>query len=188
MTLIPEFEIGLWNGWILSAIFMVSNYLLLFAPKAKQNFKEMMDQVKQAKDKNKLIVNFAYIPQYGIYVYSIFLPLKLETLWLCIGLSLFILAMICEIIAVVQLFFRKPGHLMTKGFYRLSRNPQYVAWFVVCIGIGIATASWVMLILAVISMIVNHFVVLHEERFCLEKYGVVYREYMKKTPRYFLFF
>ena len=57
MTLIPEFEIGLWNAWILCIIFMVSNYLLLFAPKAKQNFKEMMDQVKQAKDKNKLIVN-----------------------------------------------------------------------------------------------------------------------------------
>ena len=81
MSLIPEFEIGLWNGWILCIIFILSNYLLLFAPKAKQNFKEMMDQVKQAKDKNKLIVNLAYIPQYGIYVYPIFLPLKLETLW-----------------------------------------------------------------------------------------------------------
>lgn len=52
MNLIPEFEIGLWNGWILSVIFLVANYLVMFiAP--KDNVKEMMDQVKHANNKNK---------------------------------------------------------------------------------------------------------------------------------------
>ena len=188
MTLIPEFKIGLWNGWILSAIFMVSNYLLLFAPKAKQNFKEMMEQVKRLKGENKRLNTLAYIPQYGIYFYSIFISLKIYTSYFYIGMALFILGMTYELISVVQLFFRKPGQLMTKGLYRFSRNPQYVGWSIVCVGIGIATASWVILVLAIFSTIVNHFIVQLEEHICLEKYGDAYREYMNRAPRYFLFF
>ena len=184
MTLIPEFEIGLWNGWILSAIFMVSNYLLLFAPKAKQNFKEMMDQVKRLKDENKKLNTLAYILQYGIYFYSIFISLKIYTSYFYIGLALFILGITYELIAVTQLFFRKPGQLITKGLYRFSRNPQYVGWSIVCVGIGIATASWVILVLAVFSTIVNHYIVQVEEQICLQKYGDSYRNYIKKTPKY----
>ena len=30
MSLIPKFQIGLWNGWILSAIFLIANYLIMF--------------------------------------------------------------------------------------------------------------------------------------------------------------
>lgn len=49
MSLIPEFKIGLWNGWIFSVIFMLHNFLIIFiAP--KKNMKEMMDQVRQAKN------------------------------------------------------------------------------------------------------------------------------------------
>ena len=188
MSLIPELKIGLLNGWILSTIVMTVNYLLLFVIAPKENVKEMLDQVKQLKGKHKLLNSLAYIPQYLIYIYSIFLALKLDASWFYVGLALFVSGMICEIIAVVQLFFRKPGQLMTKGFYRFSRNPLYVAWFIICIGIGTATASWVIIVFAVFSMIVNHFIVLAEESICLKKYGDAYREYMKRVPRYILFF
>lgn len=48
MSLIPEFQIGLWNVWIFSAIFLVANYSIMFiAP--KENVKEMMNEAKQAK-------------------------------------------------------------------------------------------------------------------------------------------
>lgn len=184
MSPIPEFEIGLWNGWILSAVFLVANYGFFFIGAAKENVKEMMDQVKEATGRDKLVCNLAYVPQWGIYVYSVFLPLKLDSSWFYIGLALFALGMIGEIIAVAQLFLREPGQLMTRGLYRFSRNPGYVGWAIVCIGIGIATASWVILALAVFSMTINHFIVLGEERLCLEKYGDPYREYMTKVPRY----
>jgi protein-S-isoprenylcysteine O-methyltransferase Ste14 len=38
------------------------------------------------------------------------------------------------------------------------------------------------------SSLTIHFVVIAEEKSCLEQYGGSYREYMKKKPRYFLFF
>ena len=186
MSLIPEFQIGLWNGWILSAIFLVANYFIMFtAP--KENVKEMMDQVKQSKGKDKLITSLSMILYIGIMIFSIFLPLKLNSLWFYIGLVLFVLGMSFTI-PEVQLFFRKPGQPLTKGFYRISRHPIYVMVDICYIGIGIATASRVLLALIVIYMIIVHFVMIAEEHICLEKYGDVYCEYMNKVPRYFLFF
>jgi hypothetical protein len=48
MSLIPEFKIGLWNGWIFSVIFILYNFLIMFIT-PKKNMKEMMDQMKQAR-------------------------------------------------------------------------------------------------------------------------------------------
>jgi protein-S-isoprenylcysteine O-methyltransferase Ste14 len=187
MSLIPEFKIGLWNGWILSAIFLVANYTMMFiAP--KENVKEMMDQVKQAKGKDRIVGILSFVPYYGLMLYAIFVSLKLDTPWVYIGLAMFVLGMIGEGISGVQLFFRKPSQPMFKGFYSISRNPIYVFYDIVCIGIGLATASWLILALTVFSMLLNHYIVLAEERICLERYGDAYHEYMDKVPRYILFF
>jgi protein-S-isoprenylcysteine O-methyltransferase Ste14 len=178
----PEFEIGLWNGWILAAIFLVANYSIMFtAP--KENVKEMMDEAKHAKGKEKQLNLFSMIMYIAVMVYSIFVPLKLGTTWLYVGLVLFVLGMSFTI-PEAQLFFRKKGQLMNKGFYHFSRNPIYVMADIAWIGMAIATASWILLALIVIYMIVLHFLILAEEQICLEKYGDSYREYMNKTPRY----
>lgn len=73
---------------------------------------------------------------------------------------------------------------MNKGFYRISRNPIYVMVDIAWIGMAVATASWLLFVLIVFYMIVLHFLILAEERICLEKYGDSYREYMNKTSRY----
>lgn len=187
MSLIPEFQIGLWNGWILSAIFLVHNFIMMFIP-PKENTKEMMDQIKQTRGKDRLFIYLSQTVYYFIMICAIFMPLKLWTPWFCIGLTIFVLGFILLIVVEVQLLFRQPGRLMTKGFYLISRNPQYVMCYVTWTGIGVAVASWVILLLVLLSMIVQHFMILSEERICLKKYGDSYREYMKKTPRYFLFF
>ncbi|MCK4735366.1 MAG: isoprenylcysteine carboxylmethyltransferase family protein [Methanophagales archaeon] len=187
MSLTPAFEIGLWNGWILAAIFLTANYLIMFIS-PRENVKEMMDQVKQAQGKDKQLTYITWIPYLSLMFCSIFVPLKLGTLWFYFGLALFTSGMVALIVAAVQLFFRKPGQLMTEGFYRISRNPLYVSCYVIWAGIGVATASWLILAFVVLSMIVQHFLILSEERICMEKYGASYREYMNGVPRYVLFF
>lgn len=187
MSLTPAFEIGLWNAWILSAIFLTANYLIMFIS-PKENVKEMMDQVKQAQGKDKQLTYISWIPYLSIVFCSIFVPLKLGTLGFYFGLALFTSGMIALIVAAVQLFFRKRGQLMTEGFYRFSRNPIYVSCYIAWTGIAVATASWVILVLVVLSVIVQHFLILGEERICMEKYGASYREYMNTVPRYLLVF
>jgi len=73
---------------------------------------------------------------------------------------------------------------LAKGLYRYSRHPMYVAQLVMFVGIGIASASWVFLLFSIIYTILSFVVAIPEERFCLEKYGDVYRQYMNRTPRW----
>ena len=140
MELIPEFKIGLWNGWILSAIFLVHNFIMMFIP-PKENTKEMMDQMKKASGKDRLFMYLSQTVYYVIMICAIFMPLKLLTPWFFVGLTIFVLGFILLIVVEVHFFFRKPGQLMTKGFYRISRNPQYVMCYITWTGIGVAVAD-----------------------------------------------
>jgi protein-S-isoprenylcysteine O-methyltransferase Ste14 len=73
---------------------------------------------------------------------------------------------------------------VTKGIYRYSRHPGYISMFLVLIGIGIATASWVILLVTIISIILANPSASSEERYCKEKYGDIYKEYLNRTPRW----
>jgi protein-S-isoprenylcysteine O-methyltransferase Ste14 len=73
---------------------------------------------------------------------------------------------------------------ITTGLYCYSRHPIYIGVFVQYIGIGIASALGYFLLLTIVSIILSILVVPAEERFCLEKYGDTYREYMNRTLRW----
>ena len=73
---------------------------------------------------------------------------------------------------------------VTKGVYAFSRNPMYVGESLINIGISIVCLSWIFFLVAVVVVILEHNVVVSEERFCLKKYGATYREYMDRTPRW----
>ena len=49
---------------------------------------------------------------------------------------------------------------------------------------ALLVGSWTILILHTIEVVVMHWTVLNEERFCLDRYGDSYREFMKRVPRY----
>ena len=73
----------------------------------------------------------------------------------------------------------------TKGIYRLSRNPMYFGFLLIYIGTGIACASWIFLLIALISFLALHYVLTGpEERLCIKKFGNTYQEYMDKTPKW----
>ena len=52
------------------------------------------------------------------------------------------------------------------------------------IGAGIASASWLFLLLSVILMVVSHFLAITEENSTTKKFGDAYKEYMARTPRW----
>jgi protein-S-isoprenylcysteine O-methyltransferase Ste14 len=73
----------------------------------------------------------------------------------------------------------------TTGLYRFSRHPMYLGILLVYIGISIACASWVYLLLALAYLTTYRNVfMIPEERMCCEKFGDAYREYMNRTPRW----
>lgn len=119
-----------------------------------------------------------------LLLYPIVLPLKLGTDWFLYGFAVYLLGMIFVIAAELNFASTPVDRPVTKGAYSVSRNPMYLGAFLVSTGISIACASWVLLLLAMVFIILVNFEVISEERFCLERYRDPYQEYMKKTPRW----
>lgn len=79
----------------------------------------------------------------------------------------------------------RPQSLVTSGPYAVSRNPMYVGWALLHLGIGMATGSrWVLATLPFVGVVV-HRDVLSEEQRLSEAFGDKYREYCATTGRYF---
>jgi len=118
------------------------------------------------------------------FIYSIFLPLKLGTLWFFAGLPICFLALVMGLMFGISFATAPLGEPISKGIYANSRHPGYFGFFLLYVGIGIACASWVFLLCALVWIVSWHFGVVEEERSLLEKYGNSYREYMNRTPRW----
>ena len=116
--------------------------------------------------------------------YSIFLPLKLGTTWFAIGLAIFLLGLIMTTMATVNFATTPMNEPVTKGMYRYSRHPLYAALLLTYLSVGIASASWVFLLVTILWAVLIGFAAADEERYCLQKYGDAYREYMNRTPRW----
>ena len=180
MSFIPEFELGVWNAWILTLPF-----LLLWLSWAFLNRKRMEDEQAAWKRVSKKMkeptLTLAFL---GVLVYSVFLPLKLETTWLWIGLFIYMIGMIFFTMAV-QVFTATPkDRPVTKGIYRISRNPLSLGGFITFIGVGIACVSWIFLISEVVLIVLMRKSMVYEEAICIGKYGKAYVEYRNRTPRW----
>ena len=117
-------------------------------------------------------------------IYSIFVPLKLGTAWFYAGLPIYLLGLIPYAMVWVGFATTPPDKLVTKGIYRYSRHPMYLAQFPIFAGVGIAAASWIFLLISVVYMLLPLLWVNAEERHCLKFYGNAYREYINRTPRW----
>ena len=197
MSLVPEFELGLWNAWIfmLYVIFsMVLPYLLSGWLIDKKILEKLGSQSKSEKEgtatdmplneTEKKISNIISVLLFALIAYSIFLPLKLGTVWFFAGFLIYLLGAIITTMAMLELLTNAVDKPVTKGVYRFSRNPGYFGMFLIFGGTGIACVSWVFLLLTAVFIILFHIAVVSEERSCLQKYGNAYREYMNRTPRW----
>ena len=145
-----------------------------------------MPDFKSQKERVFSILNFMlYI---GVMSYCTLLPLKLGTHWFPAGLAIFTMGMILYTMAMINYANTLTDSPVMKGIYRVSRHPMQVMALIVWIGAGIATASWVIIAASVAQGILSYPSMVAQERFCIEKYGETYRDYMKTSPRYFLFF
>lgn len=70
------------------------------------------------------------------------------------------------------------------GVYRFSRNPMYVAYFLLFLGCAFLTQSPVLLGLVLVFQAAAHRIILAEERWCLEQFGEAYRRYLDRVRRY----
>ena len=133
-----------------------------------------------------LVASLSKIIYFPAAVYSVFLPLELGTVWFYAGLPITLVGLAGSLAVLVSWAITPAGKPVTRGFYRYSRHPMYVAMFMLLLGVSIASVSWVFLLFAIISGVgvTRPFFVKIEEAQCLGHYGAAYREYMNRTPRW----
>jgi len=191
LSLIPEFELGLWNAWILALLmFLIIIGLsqlvirLFFGSRRSQESSKRHSAKPKLSEREKKLDHLSTITLLALLGYSVFLPLELGTGWLYAGLFVYVMSMIFGFIAMISFAQAPLDKPATKGVYSISRNPMYFSMFLIFIGISLACASWLFLLLTMIWMFIADRGVVAEERLCLETYGNAYREYMHRTPRW----
>lgn len=81
----------------------------------------------------------------------------------------------------------KPALVVVKtGPYRFTRNPMYVGLLSVHLGLGLALSfDWVLIITPILWAVLHWGVVLREETYLTEKFGVDYSTLLSSTRRWF---
>ena len=186
MSLIPAFELGVWNAWIITIIYTVIPTIPSWIN--KEVVKKRLG-VGKGSEINKIdkivgIITHAIIGPFTI-IYSFFLPLKLGTAWFYVGLLISILGILMCIMVGVSFATVPLDKPITTGVYRISRHPAYFSGFLVTLGIGISCLSWIFVLCAALLIISYHIMVVQsEEPSAIKKYGDAYREYLNRTPRW----
>ncbi len=169
------------NGWILSLASIILSYApLLFGGKAvkRLTFFSWMGQ------RGKLFSFFITVFSILFLLIPIFCSITENLPLLICGIVLFVIGSIGTIISYQNYFTTPLDSVITKGMYRISRNPIYVFLSISIAGIAILCASYVMGAILLLNIIFQHPVILEEEKFCAEKYGNDYINYKKNTRRY----
>lgn len=77
------------------------------------------------------------------------------------------------------------SRLVTEGLFKHCRNPLYVGNILMLLGVGILANSWLYILLFIpIFLFIYQSIVLAEEHFLREKFGVAFDNYCNHSPRW----
>ncbi len=78
--------------------------------------------------------------------------------------------------------------LITNGIYKFSRNPAFVGFNLMFLGVFLTYSNFITLGVWFINMIAFHLLILQEEKHLLSTFGESYERYKRDVPRYLLMF
>ncbi len=177
-------EIGFWNAWIFMSVFIWQMIIITFVNKRIRKRSHVPDEARQSA-LEKYIGIIANIVWFLALLYSVFLPLLLGAIWFYAGFFVFMIGLLVLAFATYRFITTPSNQLIQKGVYRISRHQMYLATFLICLGVALASASSIFILLSLILVLCLHYEALVEERYCIDTYKESYAEYMKRVPRWF---
>lgn len=180
---VPAFEIGVWNVWLFMSVFVLQMLVIMAVDKRVMERSHIPKEAKQSRTDKYTgpIANLVWLIALG---YSLFIPLQLGTIWFYSGSIVFLIGTILLAISTYDFIAVASDQPIKTGAYKFSRHPMYLATFLICLGSSIASVSMILLALTIIMVLCFHKEALLEERYCLNKYGYQYKEYIDKVPRW----
>ena len=180
----------------LMAIFYVC-YFVKMIGQQKQGIKT--DQLGKGKE------GFAKFIEIALKITTYLVPLiQVVSIVFCSGLSYMALritgaaitavGVLVFVLAVVQMKENwragvqreEKTDLVTNGIYSVSRNPAFLGFDLMYIGILCSFFNWYLLVITILALVLFHLqIVKVEEEFLTETFGQEYIAYKKKVFRYF---
>jgi len=143
---------------------------------------------------------FLIILVYAVLAKPLGLPMwdpLVQTLWKSnvigwVGFALCVLALVLFILTLVSfgdslrigIDDKSPPVLITDGMFALTRNPIYLCFLTLLLGLVLIHRNILMVVAAVFFAAMIHRQILREEAFCKKNYGEDYYAYCAKVRRY----
>lgn len=184
---------------IIALSLMAAFYFAYFAKMHLQRKKSIQtDQIGKGKKPKKVIfiermMKFATYTIVPVEVISIMGGYQLWNNTLCwIGLMVASLGMAVFLISMITMRDswragipeKDKTELVTVGIYRFSRNPAFLGFDMMYIGLLLCYFNWVHLLFVACAVIMLHLQILQEEEYLLNAFGSAYQEYKNNTSRY----
>lgn len=136
-------------------------------------------------DKEKPMYWLYQVSNLAVIVCISFLKIRFTPIWLLYaGLGVYISGMVLLTVSVADFSAPSENGFNRNGIYKLSRNPMYIAYFIFFIGCVLITQSPILLAFVLLFQISTHWIIISEERWCIEQFGKEYLEYMENVRRY----
>ena len=75
--------------------------------------------------------------------------------------------------------------IVTNGPFRFTRNPMYLAWELICIGLGlVANTPWLIVMAVPAAIVTRRLVIDKEESYLEQKFGTAYLDYKSRVRRW----
>jgi protein-S-isoprenylcysteine O-methyltransferase Ste14 len=84
-----------------------------------------------------------------------------------------------------QLQLTKDHHLITSGPYTLIRHPLYMSMIGWCVALALLTANWIFVAIGALAIAGLLWRIPREEQMMIEAFGDEYKQYMKRSGRFF---
>ena len=171
------------NGFLLLIPFLLIRFLLLSILNKEAVGRAAYFAPMQGRERTAYWIY--QISNVGIFAGLFFLNVPIDfSMPFYLGIFLYSLGLFLCAAAMVSFSSPDRSGFSKNGIYRFSRNPMYLAYFICFLGMCFLTRSLILLGIVLIFQFSGHWIILAEERWCIEKFGEEYIEYMKQVRRY----
>jgi len=185
MDWFPVLEIGILNGWLHFGFYLVV-FIITLSTCPKEVKKRLFDRSLWNRNTKIITVigkSFSFLNIFMI----IFGKLAIGTTEFMIGTILYLCGLTLLVVGIINFRSAPLNEPILNGLYKISRNPQMIALYLMFLGMILAIGSGISLVFLTISILCSHFSILGEENSLKQQYGESYIDFTKKVPRYFLF-
>ena len=173
------------GGWIfLVVLWLVPCITLVTVSKSMR--KKLTNRSNFSRKQKRILIVSKILALIEIVLITM-TPLNYPSIDFNVGIAIYVFGMVGFIIAIWNYVGTPLNEPVTKGIYRISRNPQEFMIGISCLGICFSIGSGIALLVLLAAKLFTHFTIIAEEESCLRLYGKSYEEYMEKVPRYFIF-